>query len=139
MADQARGQDGLNGTKELGRRPADRFVGAGDPDLDELNRRCLAPGERNGCILRGDGCVLVDSKGVCARRVSHPPSCRHLSAIGGAKWVPHHTSRWPIGHKTRSSRAADPFGTQRSPVDIRRTRPGQEGYLTRRQKTCRHI
>jgi hypothetical protein len=73
-----------------------------------------------------------------ARRVGHPAGCRHLSAIGGAKWAPGHASRCSLGRKAPGSRVADPFGTQKSPVDIRPTRPGQEGYLSRRQKSCRH-
>ena len=60
-------------------------------------------------------------------RLEHDPplsvrGCRHLSAIGGAKWVRGHASRRPVGYKAPGSRVADPFGTQRSGVQISPTR-----------------
>jgi hypothetical protein len=60
-----------------------------------------------------------------AERVSHPASCRQHSAIGGAIWVLRHATWCAVGRKVPGSRLAGPFGTQRSPVQIRPTRPGQ--------------
>ena len=74
----------------------------------------------------------------CATEHGRDGRCRHLSAIGGAKWVPANAIRCAVGRKVPGSRGADPFGTQRSPVQIRPTRPGQRLYLTRCQMLCRH-
>jgi hypothetical protein len=57
-----------------------------------------------------------------SRRAPERPGCRHLSAIGGAKWVPGNVSRCSVGRKAPVRRVADPFGTQRSRVRCGRWR-----------------
>jgi hypothetical protein len=37
--------------------------------------------------------------------VGHPPSCRHLSAVGGAKWVSEQASRCSVGRETPNARS----------------------------------
>ena len=113
-------------------RPGDRRdVGAGHADLGELGRRYLS---RASAVTPASSWSTV----VNPRLSATARGCRHLSAIGRATWVPEHASRCPVGRIGAGSWAADPFGTQRSPVQIRPTRPGQRVYLTRCQMLCRH-
>jgi hypothetical protein len=74
-------------------------------------------------------CAVAEAEACLVPRVRHPDGCRHLSAIRGAKWVPGNASRCSVGRKPPVRRVADPFGTQRSPVQIRPTRrfPSSEG------------
>jgi hypothetical protein len=42
--------------------------------------------------------------------VGHPPSCRHLSAVGGAKWVSEQASWYSVGRETPNARVAGRSG-----------------------------
>jgi hypothetical protein len=98
-----------------------------------------APDAKIGCRRGAGPCRSGWRRGRSCREASQSPAgCRHLSAIGGAISVPGDASRCSACHIAPVNKVADPFGTQRSPVQIRPTRPGQMAYLTGRQMLCRH-